>query len=124
MYWLLNFLPLIIDFLSPLFSLFNGYAEYNQNATAILFLWVLILVPFYLLYVNIIYISRHKITYTKSAICMAIVIFMRVILMLLSHKIKYNTFIGDVPEGIYYIMIICPLIIIAIGLVITYFMRR
>lgn len=127
MYWFLNYLPLVIDCVIEIYSIFQkicGFRyEYNHMSTIVMFLWLLILSPIYLLCINFNYINKKSITYAMSIICMVSVIIARVVVTIISHKIKWGTFIGDVPEGIYYLLIIVPLIIVLIGMSIFYFVK-
>ena len=127
MYWYLNYLPLVIDCVIEIYLIFQKFCgfrhEYNHMSTIVMFLWLLILSPIYLLCVNFNYINKKSITYTMSVICMVSVIVARVVDTIISHKIKWGTYIGDVPEGIYYILIIVPVIIILIGMSIFYFVK-
>ena len=52
---------------------------------------------------------------------MFVLIVLSVCLMILSHKAKYGTYIGDVPESIYCILIIIPMIVVAFGILVIYF---
>lgn len=128
MYWCLNYLPLIIDCVIDIYSIAQKFCgirhEYNNMLTIIMFLWLLILSPVYLLCVNFNYINKKLITYAMSVGCMVSVIAARVVVMIISHKIKWGTFIGDVPEGIYYLLFFVPFSIVMVGITIIYFILR
>ena len=127
MYWYLNCLPLVIDCVIEIYSIFQKFCgfryEYNHISTIVMFLWLLILSPIYLLCINFNYINKKSITYALSVISMVSVIVARVVITIIFHKIKWGTFIGDVPEGIYYLLIFVPLIIVLIGISIFYFVK-
>ena len=127
MYWYLNYLPLVVDCVIEIYAIFQKFCgfryEYNHMSTILMLLWSLILSPIYLLCINFNYINKKSITYAMSVICMVSVIVARVVVIIISHKIKWGTFIGDVPEGIYYLFIIVPLIIVLIGMSIFFFVK-
>lgn len=132
MYWILNCLPLLIECVVNIYSIFQKFYNlgfysseyiYEHTSTIIMFLEILILSPIYLLCINFIYINKKLVTYKMSIICMISVIIVRVAIMMLSHKIKWGTFIGDVPMDIYYIFIIVPSVIVGLGIVIYYFVK-
>ena len=83
----------------------------------------LIGIPLYLLVINIIYIVHKSVSYISSIICMLATILLNVLVLLVCHKMKYGVFIGDVPEGVYYVLIIVPSIIVLIGIVGFYFVK-
>ena len=119
MYWMLICLPLIIEVIGGVYSLHNPIV-----ANRLIWIWVLIGRPSYLLLVNYLYIKQQKITYIIGLLSVICIICLSVGVILLSHKIKYGVFIGDVPEGIYYLLIGIPTIIILIGMGIIYFLRK
>lgn len=122
MYWIFNYVPLFLQII--LFSLslkFN--IKFNLNfaiyATMNLFIF-----PVYLLIINVIYINKGLLSFTKSIGYILSVIILNALVIMIVHKIKTGYFIGDVPEGIYYLLIGIPTIIILIGMAIIYFLRR
>ena len=122
MYWIFNYVPLFLQII--LFSLslkFN--IKFNLNfaiyATMNLFIFTV-----YLLIINVIYINKLLLSFTKSIGYILSVIILNALVMMIVHKIKTGYFIGDVPEGIYYLLIGIPTIIILIGMAIIYFLRR
>lgn len=122
MYWILNYIPLILQII--LFSLsLNFKIKFNIDITiyAVINLFVL---PIYLLVVNVIYMKDKMLSFTISFGCMLSVIILNVIVIMVTHKIQTGYFIGDVPEGIYYMLIGIPTVIIIIGMAIIYFLRK
>ena len=122
MYWLLNYAPIFLQIILFGVSL-NIEINFNINfgVYAIINLFVF---PVYLLLVNAIYINKRMLSFTKGISCMLSVIILNIILILITHKIQTGYFIGDVPEGIYYLLIGIPTIIILIGMGIIYFLRK
>ena len=122
MYWLLNYAPIFLQIILFGVSL-NIKIDFNINfgVYAIINLFVF---PVYLLLVNAIYINKKMLSFTKGISCMLSVIILNIILILITHKIQTGYFIGDVPEGIYYLLIGIPTIIILIGMGIIYFLRK
>ena len=122
MYWILNYIPLILQII--LFSLsLNFKIKFNIDFAiyAVINLFVL---PIYLLVVNVIYMKDKMLSFTISFGCMLSVIILNVIVIMVTHKIQTGYFIGDVPEGIYYMLIGIPTVIIIIGMAIIYFLRK
>ncbi len=64
------------------------------------------------------------ISYTKSIICMLSVIVFNVLCFIITHKIQTGYFIGDVPEGIYFLMAGIPVLIIIVGVGIIFLMKK
>lgn len=122
LYWLLNYAPIFLQIILFGVSL-NIKIDFNINfgVYAIINLFVF---PVYLLLVNAIYINKKMLSFTKGISCMLSVIILNIILILITHKIQTGYFIGDVPEGIYYLLIGIPTIIILIGMGIIYFLRK
>lgn len=121
MYWILNFIPILAQMYICITAIF-AHINYNFDVTLYALL-NLLGIPIYLLIINIVYLTHKSISYTSSIICMLATILLNVLVLLVGHKIKYGVFIGDVPEGIYYLLIIVPLIIVLIGIVIFYFVK-
>lgn len=48
------------------------------------------------------------------------VVLLDFVVFLVTHKIKYGTFIGDIPEGLCMLMIVIPVAIILLGILIHY----
>lgn len=117
MYLLLNFLPLLIEVLISLI----GPIKFNIVIFSFYFIWILFLLPTYLLAINL---PHAKLGYKhliRSSICMFSCLILRIFISLINHKIRYGEMIGDVPTQIYYIEIIIPSAIIIIGILIKYF---
>lgn len=121
MYWVLNFIPILVQMYIYITAIFT-HINYDFNFATYALL-NLLGIPIYLLIINIVYLMRKSISYRSSIICMLATILLNVLVLLISHKIKYGVFIGDVPEGIYYVLIIIPSIIVLIGIVIFYFVK-
>ena len=51
-------------------------------------------------------------------------VILNTVVILVTHKIQTGYYIGDVPEGIYYLLIGIPIVIIVIGMGIVYFIRK
>lgn len=120
-YWILNFFPVLAQMYICTTAIF-AHINYNFDVTLYASL-NLIGIPIYLLIINIVYLVHKSISYTSSIICMLATILFNVLVLLVFHKIKYGVFIGDVPEGIYYVLIIIPSIIVLIGIVVFYFVK-
>lgn len=124
MYWLLNISPLLIEILILLLSqIFNKNSNFNLLIFISYFMWILAILPIYLLIVNFHYLKIGRVSHIWSLVCMLLVIALRVCIDLINHKIKFGEFIGDVPEQIYCFEIIIPAIIIIIGLIIRYYIK-
>lgn len=120
-YWILNFIPVLAQMYICITAIF-AHINYNFDVTLYALL-NLLGIPIYLLIINIVYLVHKSISYTSSIICMLATIILNVLVLLVGHKIKYGVFVGDVPEGIYYVLIIIPSIIVLIGIVIFYFVK-
>ena len=120
-YWILNFIPVLAQIYICITAIF-AHINYNFDVTLYALL-NLLGIPIYLLIINIVYLGHKSISYTSSIICMLATIILNVLVLLVGHKIKYGVFVGDVPEAIYYVLIIIPSIIVLIGIVIFYFVK-
>ena len=116
MYYLLNYAPSILYIIVSMFSI-----KINFGVFAIIYLFAQ---PLYLLIVNILFIYKKSMSYVVSILCMLLVIVFNVLYTMLYNKIQYGYFIGDVPEGIYYLMIGIPTSIIIIGMGIVFLFKR
>lgn len=110
MYYLLNYFPSILYIIVSKVSIKMDFGIF-----AIAYLFVK---PLYLLSVNIHFICKKSISYSVSMIHMFSVVIFNVLYTIIVHKIQTGYFIGDVPEGIYYIMFEVPALII-VGMSIT-----
>lgn len=119
MYWMLICLPLIIEVIVGIYSL-----HVPVVVNGLIWIWVLLGRQSYFLLINYVYIKQQKITYIIGLLSVICIICLSVGTILLLHKIKYGVFIGDVPEGIYYLLIGIPTMIILIGMAIMYFFRK
>ena len=124
MYWILNCLPLIAEVIIDIYYLLNKTQSFNPTLTTMMWFWVLILRQIYLLCINIFYIHRRIVSYQKSIVTMLCVIITSVFLTLLLHKLEWGVFIGDVPEGIYLLLVCIPSVIVIIGISIYYFIKK
>lgn len=118
MCFILNYLPLMLQLLAFMAPIsFNGhlnlYVFYNLAGIAI-----------YLLIVNEYYLLKIKTSYFKSAMLMISVFAMRILLFLISQKILTGTFMGDVPEGVYYILFFVPVLIVIAGTLLLFFVNK
>lgn len=120
-YWILNFIPVLAQMYICITVIF-AHINYNFDVTLYALL-NLLGIPIYLLIINIVYLVHKSISYTSSIICMLATIILNVLVLLAAHKIKYGVFVGDVPEEIYYVLIIIPSIIVLIGIVIFHFAK-
>ena len=120
MYWFLNCLPLIIELSIEIYALYIPI-RYNAMENNLMWLWILIVRQIYLLIINIIFINRKKIIFPVGILCMLGVITISVGMMLVFHKIQYGEFIGDVPSGIYGLLLGIPTVIVIIAMSIYYF---
>jgi len=123
MYWLLNCLPIIIEVLYAIFTYFGNNSQ-SSVFTFIAAIWMFVVMPMYLLFVNFHYININETSYIKASILVVIICTIRVIYMLIFHWLKYGNFIGDIPMQIYQSMIIIPSIIVLTGFIIHYFVKR
>ena len=122
MYWFLNCLPLIIELSIEIYALYIPI-RYNAMENNLMWLWILIVRQIYLLIINIIFINRKKIILPVGMLCMLGVITISVGMMLVFHKIQYGEFIGDVPSGIYGLLLGIPTVIVIIAMSIYYFIK-
>ncbi len=102
MYYILNYFPLVIQAL-----IFAIPAAINSNF-ALFAIYNLLLIPVYLISINIHYLHKKQLSYLRS------------IAFMISHKLKTGYFIGDVPEQIYYLLFVVPAFIILLGVLIVY----
>jgi len=122
MYLILNYLPV----LAQLFICGTAvFANFNYNIDFVLYAFLnLFGMPIYLLLINIFCIIRKNISYKLSIICMLTAILLNVLILLISHKITYGVFLGDIPEGIIYLLIIIPSVVVLIGIIFFIFVKR
>ncbi len=121
-YWILSAFPLVLETGWGIYSL---CVETRNSSLGIVLLlvWLLIIMPMYLLLVNIIYINKKFVTYTLGIICMFGIIVLGNGIIMLHHKIQFGTFIGDVPEGLYFLFIGIPTAVVVTGIIIYYFIK-
>ena len=119
MYYLLNYIPCITQVLITIFR-----DVFNIDLLTVYAIMYLFLTPIYLLLINFIYLRNGYLTFTKSIVFMLSVIFMKVAIAIVAHKIETGYFIGDVPEQIYYLMIGVPSVIVIIGTCVIYLIKR
>lgn len=93
----------------------------NFGVFAIIYLFAQ---PLYLLIVNMPFVYKKSISYVVSIICMLSVIMFNVLYTMLVHKIQTGYFIGDVPEGLYYLMAGIPTLITIVGVGIMFFIKK
>ena len=115
MYYILNYIPLIIQITIFLFHICKGIV-FKHGMRYLYVIFLIFITPIYLLMINKICWDREYISYQKSMVNMLFVILFNTLAFMLNNKINYGYFIGDVPEGIYYLMIGVPILIIIIGI--------
>lgn len=108
MYYLLNYVPNMLYILILAMPI-----KVNPVLFFIMYLFVQ---PIYLLIVNVPFVCKKTTSYTKCIVCMVSTIIFNAVLTIAIHKIRTGYFIGDVPEGLYYLMVGVPILIIVIGL--------
>ncbi len=120
MYYILNFFPFVIQTLICLDYIKNNTVF--QNWLQVLYVVALLAgFPLYMILINAVFLKSGRISYRKSIFCMTGVTILNTAWFLVAHRIKFGTFIGDVPGGIYGAIIVIPVIIILIGLAIVYY---
>ena len=97
------------------------HVEIDFGVFAIIYLFAQ---PLYLLIINVPFIYKKSISYVGSIICMLSVIVFNVLYAMLINKIQTGYFIGDVPNAIYYLMLGVPAVIVLVGIVITYLIKK
>ena len=116
MYYLLNFAPSILYIIDSIVPIKTDFGVF-----AIIYLFAQ---PLYLLIVNIPFVCKKSISRVASMIYMFSVIIFNVLYTIIIHKIQTGYFIGDVPEGIYYLMIGVPALIIIVGMGIIFLIKK
>lgn len=116
MYYLLNYAPSVLYIVVSMFS-----AKINFGVFAIIYLFAQ---PLYLLIVNVPFIYKKSISHVVSIIYMVSVIMLNVLYTMIVHKIQTGYFLGDVPEGIYYLMAGIPALIIIVGMGIIFLIKK
>ena len=116
MYYLLNYAPFILYIVVSMFP-----TKINFGVFAIIYLFAQ---PLYLLIVNMPFIYKKSISYVVSIICMLSVIILNVLYTMLMHKVQTGYFIGDVPEGLYYLMAGIPALITIVGIGIIFLIKK
>ena len=116
MYYLLNYAPSILYIVVSMMSI-----KIDFGVFAIIYLFAQ---PLYLLIVNVPFIYKKSISHVVSIIYMVSVIMLNVLYTMLVHKIQTGYFIGDVPEGLYYLMAGIPTLITIVGVGIMFFIKK
>lgn len=116
MYYLLNYTPSILYIIDSMVSI-----KIDFGVFAIIYLFAQ---PLYLLIVNVPFVCKKSISYATSIICMLSVIIFNVLYTIIIHKIQTGYFIGDVPEGIYFLMIGVPALLIIVGMGIIFLIKK
>lgn len=101
-----------------------GEFAYNGFALGVAIIVYLFVQPLYLLIINILFIYKKSISYVASIIYMFSVIIFNVLCTIIVHKIQTGYFIGDVPEELYYLMVGIPVLIIIVGMGITFLIKK
>ena len=84
----------------------------------------LFLQPLYLLLANIPLICKKTLSYISSTMYMISAILFNVLYTIIIHKVKTGYFIGDVPGGVYFLMLCIPTVIILFGIGIVYLLKK
>ena len=116
MYYLLNYIPSILYIIDSIVPI-----EMDLGVLAIIYLFAQ---PLYLLIVNVPFVCKKSISYATSIICMLSVIIFNLLYTMLMHKIQTGYFIGDVPEGIYYLMAGVPILITMVSMSIVFLIKK
>ena len=116
MYYLLNYAPSILYIAVSMTSI-----KMDIVVFAIIYLFAQ---PLYLLIVNMPFVYKKSISYVVSIICMLSVIMLNVLYTMIVHKVQTGYFIGDVPEGIYYLMAGIPTLIIVVGVGVIFLISK
>ena len=116
MYYLLNYAPSILYIIVSIVSI-----KIDFGVCAITYLFAQ---PLYLLIVNIPFVCKKSISCVASIIYMFSVIIFNALYTIIIHKIQTGYFIGDVPEGIYYLMTGVPALIIIVGMGIMFLIKK
>lgn len=123
MYYILTYIPTFIQII--IFSLHRHVGIVFRTEAQILYVvFLLFVTPLYLLIVNRCFLIKDCISYSKSMSVMLSVILSNTAVFMIDNKIESGYFIGDVPEGIYYLMIGIPTVITVFGIVLIRFLRK
>ncbi len=114
-YCLLNYIPSLVELL-----VLSVPIKVN---IVVAIIYSLIIVPVYLLLVNTLYIIKHELSCGKSIIFMLSTVVINIAMFVITHKAQTGYFIGDIPEGIFYLWGGIPSVIIFVGILITYYIR-
>lgn len=116
MYCLLNYIPSILYTIGLVMGV-----KLDVGAYIVLYFFAQ---PLYLLIVNIPLINKKIVSYVSGMIYMFSVIVLNALITMIMHKIQTGYFLGDVPEGIYYLMIGIPSLIIMTGIGIVFLIKK
>ena len=116
MYYLLNYAPSILYIVVSMMSI-----KIDFGIFAITYLFAQ---PLYLLIVNAPCVCKKSISCVASIIYMFSVIIFNVLYTIIRHKVQTGYFIGDVPEGIYYLMTGVPALLIIVGMGIIFLIKK
>ena len=116
MYFILNYLPVLIQALIVTIPLNLGFISYPMIS--------LFVFPIYLLYINISKLNKQKSSVLVCLINMILVAALNTGVFQIWHKILYGSFMGDIPEGLLYIQFFVPTAIIIIGILIFYYVKK
>ena len=122
MYYILNYIPLIIQITILFIHICEGIV-FKHGTQYLYIIFLIFITPIYLLIVNKICWDKEYISFQKSMVNMLFVILCNTLSFMINNKIQYGYFIGDVPEGIYYLMIGIPTLIIIIGMGIVFLFK-
>ena len=128
MYYLLNYIPCIIQLVFVYFSHIMLFAfallPFGEDMYfSVYIIMHLFVMPVYLLLVNCRQLLKKKVTFPKSIGFMLSVVVINVAIIMMWQKIHKGSFFGDVPEGLYYIALGIPSAIILIGSVLIFLLK-
>ena len=115
MYFILNYLPVLIQALIVTIPLNLGFISYPMIS--------LFVFPIYLLYINISKLNKQKSSVLVCLINMILVAALNTGVFPIWHKILYGSFMGDIPEDLLYIQFFVPTAIIIIGILIFCYVK-
>lgn len=124
MYLILNFLLVFWEIFQNIFRIETLTVMTIGEKVYLGVIVIFLIRPIYLLLINIYYIMRKKVTYTKSVITMLSVIIAHILVLFINNKFKFGTFLADIPAGLIMLMIFVPWTIIIIGTLACYFLQK
>lgn len=123
MYYLLNYLPMLIQMTLVFIHHRNGLV-FNNDLKLLYIVFLLFATPLYVLLTYRYFRAKKCISLAKDIVFMISVVAFNTFSFMLSNKIKTGYFIGDVPEQIYYLLFGIPATIIVLGALVMYFRHK